>query len=48
MSAQSVSRRASLQWLGAAAAGAALPGLVQASAVNAPVAARRLVSLSGA
>ena len=48
MSAQTVSRRASLQWLGAAAAGAALPGLVQASAVNAPVAARRLVSLSGA
>lgn len=48
MSAQTVSRRASLQWLGAAAAGAALPALVQASAVNAPVAARRLVSLSGA
>lgn len=48
MRAQSVSRRASLQWLGAAAVGAALPGLVQASAVNTPVAARRLVSLSGA
>lgn len=43
-----MSRRHGLQWLGAAAAGAALPGLVQASAVNAPVAARRLVSLSGA
>lgn len=43
-----MSRRHGLQWLGAAAVGAALPGLVQASAVNAPVAARRLVSLSGA
>lgn len=43
-----MTRRHGLQWLGAAAAGAALPGLVQASAVNAPVAARRLVSLSGA
>lgn len=43
-----MSRRHGLQWLGAAAVGAALPGLVQARAVNAPVAARRLVSLSGA
>lgn len=47
MSAQPISRRQGMQWLGAAVAGAALPGLAQASTANVQ-AAKRLVSLSGA
>ena len=47
MSAQWISRRQGMQWLGAAVASAALPGLAQASTATTP-AAKRLVSLSGA